>query len=144
MRCISHAQVAEMSSSGDAKTVEDSLVRITVQNALSRDLKENVKMTENKPKKKKGPKTLLGVFEIIPDDMEGLDELMEKVIKPTVQKADGMVETYHVQDIAFGAKKIIARIILKERDGGTQPLEDALMAHEEIQRAECSMVSIIS
>ena len=101
-------------------------------------------MTENKPKKKKGPKTLMGVFEIIPDDMEGLDELMEKVIKPTVEKADGIVETYKVQDIAFGAKKIIARIILKERDGGTQPLEDALMAREEIQRAECAMVSIIS
>ena len=65
-------------------------------------------------------------------------------IKPTVEKADGMVETYKVQDIAFGAKKIIARIILKERDGGTQPLEDALMALEEVQRAECSMVSIIS
>jgi len=101
-------------------------------------------MTENKPKKKKGPKTLLGVFEIIPDDMEGLDELMEKIIKPTVEKTDGIVETYKVQDIAFGAKKIICRIILKERDGGTQPLEDALMAREEIQRAECSMVSIIS
>jgi len=101
-------------------------------------------MTENKPKKKKGPKTVLGIFEIIPDDMEGLDELMEKVIKPTVEKADGMVETYQIQSIAFGAKKILARIILKERDGGTKPLEDALMAREEIQRAECSMVSIIS
>jgi len=89
-------------------------------------------MTENKPKKKKGPKTLLGIFEIIPDDMEGLDELMEKVIKPTVEKADGMVETYQIQSI------------LKERDGGTKPIEDALMALEEVQRAECPMITIIS
>ncbi|MHA1510696.1 MAG: hypothetical protein ACTSRX_03140 [Promethearchaeota archaeon] len=101
-------------------------------------------MTENKPKKKKGPKTLLGIFEIIPDDMEGLDELMEKVIKPTVEKADGMVETYQIQSIAYGAKKILARIILKERDGGTKPIEDALMALEEVQRAECPMITIIS
>jgi len=101
-------------------------------------------MTDNKPKKKKGPKTLLGVFEIIPDDMEGLDELMEKIIKPTVEKADGMIETYKIQDIAFGAKKIICRIILKERDGGTQHIEDALMALEEVQRAECPMITIIS
>ena len=95
-------------------------------------------------KKKKGPKTLMGIFEIIPEDMEGLDELMENVIKPAVAKADGMVETFKVQPIAFGAKKIIARIILKEREGGTQPLEDAITALEEVQRAECGMVTIIS
>ena len=96
------------------------------------------------PKKKKGPKTLMGIFEIIPEDMDGLDDLMENTIKPAVAKADGMVETFKVQPIAFGAKKIIARIILKEREGGTQPLEDAITALEEVQRAECGMVTIIS
>jgi len=96
------------------------------------------------PKKKKGPKTLLGIFEIIPDDMEGLDELMENIIKPAVKEADGMVEAFKVQPIAFGAKKIIARILLKEREGGTQPLEDAISALKEVQRAECGMVTIIS
>ena len=102
-------------------------------------------MGEEQPvKKKKGPKTLLGIFEIIPDDMEGLDDLMEKIVKPTVVNAEGFVETYRIEPIAFGAKKIIARILLKERDGGTQPLEDALEALEEVQRAECSMVSIVS
>lgn len=101
-------------------------------------------MTADIPKKKKGPKTLLGIFEIIPDDMDGLDELMNNIIKPVVEQAEGYVETYRIQEIAFGAKKIIARIILKERDGGTQPIEDALMALEEVQRAECPMVTIIS
>lgn len=95
-------------------------------------------------KKKKGPKTLLGVFDIIPEDFEGLDELMEKVVKPVVEKEDGMVETYRIEPVAFGAKKIIARILLKEREGGTQPLEDAISNLEEIQRAECTMVSIVS
>jgi elongation factor 1-beta len=95
-------------------------------------------------KKVKPPKTLLGVFEIIPEDMDNLDDLMEKVVKPTVEKAEGMVETYKIIPIAFGAKKIICRIILKEREGGTQPIEDALTNLEEVQRAEASMVSIIS
>ena len=65
-------------------------------------------------------------------------------IKPTVEKADGLVETFRIEPIAFGAKKIIARILLKEVEGGTQPLEDAIAGLEEIQRAECSMVSIVS
>ena len=95
-------------------------------------------------KKKKPPKTLLGIFEVIPEDMEGLEDLMEKLVKPAVEKADGFVETYRIEPIAFGAKKIIARIIFKEADGGSQPLEDAIAALEEVQRAECSMVSIIS
>ena len=101
-------------------------------------------MAEPLKKKKKGPKTLLGIFEIIPEDMEGLDELMEKIIKPAVVAADGMVETFKIQPIAFGAKKIIARVLLKEGVGGTQPLEDAITALEEVQRAECGMVTIIS
>jgi len=101
-------------------------------------------MTDQAPPKKKKIKTLLGIFEIIPEDMEGLDELMDKIIKPAVAKADGMVEAFKVQDIAFGAKKIIARVLLKERKGGTQPLEDAITALEEVQRAECGMVTIIS
>ena len=95
-------------------------------------------------KKKKPPKTLLGIFEIIPEDMDGLEDLMEKLVKPTVEKAGGYVETYRVEPIAFGAKKIIARLIFKESDGGSQPLEDAIASLDEVQRAECSMVSIIS
>jgi len=95
-------------------------------------------------KKKKPPKTLLGIFDIIPEDMDGLDALMDNIVKPAVEKMDSLVETYKIQPIAFGAKKIIARIIFKEKVGGTQPLEDAISNLEEIQRAECSMVTIIS
>ena len=94
-------------------------------------------------KKVKPPKTLLGVFEIIPEDMENLDELMDKIVKPAVADL-GVVETYKIQPIAFGAKKIVARLIFKEAVGGTQPLEDIITNLEEIQRAECSMVTIIS
>jgi translation elongation factor EF-1beta len=99
-------------------------------------------MTEEK--KKKPPKTLLGIFDIIPEDMDEIDALMENVVKPAVEKMNSVVETYKIQPIAFGAKKIIARLIFKEIVGGTQPLEDAITNLEEIQRAECSMVTIIS
>lgn len=95
-------------------------------------------------KKKKPPKTLLGIFDIIPEDFDALDDLMNNVIKPVVEKEDGLVETFKIEPIAFGAKKIIARILLKEREGGTQPLEDAISNLEEVQRAECTMVSIVS
>ncbi|UYP46072.1 hypothetical protein NEF87_002357 [Candidatus Lokiarchaeum ossiferum] len=95
-------------------------------------------------KKVKPPKNLLGVFEIIPEDMDNLDDLMNNVVKPAVDKMGAAVETYRIEPIAFGAKKIIARLIFKEAEGGTQPLEDAITDLEEIQRAECSMVTIIS
>ncbi|MHA1585431.1 MAG: hypothetical protein ACTSVU_03760 [Promethearchaeota archaeon] len=105
-------------------------------------------MTEQ-PKKKKGPKTLLGVFEIIPDydeipDEMSLKDVMEQKIKSIVEQTEGYIETFRIEEVAFGAQKIIARIILKEREGGTQPLEDAISSVPEILRAECSMVSIIS
>ena len=95
-------------------------------------------------KKVKPQKTLLGIFEILPDDIEtDLDEMME-VVKKTIAP-DGMVETYKIEPIAFGLKKVIARIMFKEpKEGGTQPMEDAIGAIELVQRVECSMVSIIS
>ena len=99
-------------------------------------------MTEEK--RVKPPKTLMGIFDIIPEDFDDLDNLMNNVVKPVVEKEEGMVETYKIEPIAFGAMKIIARILFKEREGGTQPLEDAISNLEEVQRAECTMVSIIS
>ncbi|SRR6056297_811238 len=95
-------------------------------------------------KKKKKQKAVLGVFEIIPNSMEDLDKMVEDVVKPTVEENGGAVETYKIQEIAFGAKKIIARIILREQEGGTTPLEDGLTNRDEIQRAECTMASLIS
>ena len=95
-------------------------------------------------KKVKPPKNLLGIFEIIPEDMDELDALMENVVKPALAKLDNVaIETYKIQLIAFGAKKIIARLIFKEAVGGTQPLEDALTNLKEVQRAECTMVSLV-
>ena len=102
-------------------------------------------------KKKKGPKTLLGVFDIIPDpdELDDLEEatlgkLMEEKVKPIVVAEEGMIETFRVEELAFGAKKIVARILLKEKEGGTTPLEDAISDLPEVQRAECGMVSIVS
>ena len=147
MRFIFLAQVVVMFWSGAVNAVEDLPVPTNVQNVPSKGPNQPSRLNmgeEQLVKKKKGPKTLLGIFDIIPEDMEGLEDLMEKIVKPAVESADGFVETYRVEPIAFGAKKIIARILLKEREGGTQPLEDALEALEEIQRAECAMVSIVS
>ena len=115
------------------------------QESTTQEVKSQEPMAQE-PKKVKGPKTLLGIFEIIPD-MENdidLDELMEKKVKPAVEQAEGYVESYSIETVAYGAKKILARIILKEREGGTQPIEDAIMGISDIMRTECSMVSIIS
>jgi len=97
-------------------------------------------------KKEKGPKTLLGIFEIIPDLEESEDDektikLMMDSVKTTIE-GQGSIESYKVEEIAYGAKKIIARIVFKEMDGGSQPLEDAIGTVENVLRVECGMVSL--
>ena len=87
------------------------------------------------------------IFEIIPDtddyEEQTLNDLIED-IKKVVEANEGFVELSKIEPIAFGAKKIVSRILLKEKVGGTQPLEDAITEMENVQRAECSMVSIVS
>ena len=37
-----------------------------------------------------------------------------------VEQAEGIVELFKIEELAFGAKKIVARIVFKEKEGGTQ------------------------
>ena len=90
----------------------------------------------------KPPKELLGIFNILPEDEDtNLDELLAKV-KETIKPFNAYIESHNIQDVAYGLKKIVARIIFPENtEGGTQPIEDAIMGIPLVQRAECDMVS---
>lgn len=93
------------------------------------------------PPKKKELKELLGIFDILPEDEDtNLEMLIEKT-KETLQPFNARLDSYRIEDIAYGLKKIVAKIIFLEKEGGTQPLEDALSNMGNVQRAECQMVS---
>jgi elongation factor 1-beta len=100
---------------------------------------EPVKVEE--PPKKKEPKELLGIFDILPEDEDtDLNLVLEKT-KETLKPFNARLDSYRIEDIAYGLKKIVAKIIFPEKEGGTQPLEDALTNMGNVQRAECQMVS---
>jgi elongation factor 1-beta len=91
--------------------------------------------------KKKEKKMLLGIFNILPEDEDtDLDKLVEKT-KEVIKPFDAELQGHRIQEVAYGLKKIIAHIIFPEMDGGTEPLENALMDMGDVQRAECEMVS---
>jgi elongation factor 1-beta len=93
------------------------------------------------PPKKKEIKELLGIFDILPEDEEtDLNLLLEKT-KEILKPFNARLDSYRIEEIAYGLKKIVAKIIFPEKEGGTQPLEDALTNMGNVQRAECQIVS---
>lgn len=97
-------------------------------------------------KKSKFPRkhSVLGIFEILPEEVdEDLDALIEKVDAYLMENWRAYVESYNLQEVAFGLKKIIAKIDMPEDIvGGTEPVEMGIMENVPgIQRAECGMVS---
>ena len=90
----------------------------------------------------KPPKQLLGIFNILPEDEDtNLEELIVKV-KETIKQFSAEIESYNIEEVAYGLKKIVARIVFPENiEGGTQPIEDAISGIPLVQRAECDMVS---
>jgi translation elongation factor EF-1beta len=97
-------------------------------------------------KKSKFPRkhSVLGIFEILPEEVdEDLDALIEKVDAYLMENWRAYVESYSLQEVAFGLKKIIAKIDMPEDIvGGTEPVEIGIMEKVPgIQRAECGMVS---
>ncbi len=97
-------------------------------------------------KKSKFPRkhSVLGIFEILPEEVdEDLDALIEKVDAYLMENWRAYVDSYSLQEVAFGLKKIIAKIDMPEDiQGGTEPVEMGIMENVSgIQRAECGMVS---
>ena len=97
-------------------------------------------------KKAKFPRkhSVLGIFEILHEDIEDdLEIILEKVDSYLMENWRAYVESYSIQEVAFGLKKIIAKIDMPEDiQGGTEPVEMGIMDNVPgIQRAECGMVS---
>lgn len=97
-------------------------------------------------KKVKGPKYLMGIFDIIPgDNATSNEDVMEKC-KAAVKHLDANLVDFKVEDVAYGAQKIVARFMFPDNIvGGTSPIEDEMMKLEGIvDRAECTMTTIVS
>lgn len=109
---------------------------------LVKNMPEDAKNTDAPKKKVPKVKELLGIFEILPEDVDtNLEEIIE-LTKEAIKKFNAIVEAWVSEEIAYGLKKIKARIVFPDNiEGGTQPIEDAISTIKTVQRVECAMVS---
>ena len=89
-----------------------------------------------------GKHFVIAIIKVLPDDIDtNLENLKGKIIE-VLKPLDTELETSKVEPIAFGLNALNIRVkIPEETEGGTQPVEDALEALEEVQRVEVVMVS---
>lgn len=97
-------------------------------------------------KKAKFPRkhAILGMFELLPEDVDDdLNKLADAVDAHIMEKFSAYIETFHLQDVAYGLQKIVAKISMPEDiPGGTEPMEESIMENVPgLQRLECTMVS---
>jgi elongation factor 1-beta len=79
-------------------------------------------------------------MKIMPDGVEiDLDELIERIKNVIPEGTDiGAIET---QPVAFGLKAIRMNLVRDESMGGTDDLEQAISAVEDVAQVEVEMVS---
>ena len=94
--------------------------------------------------KKEKKHYVLAVTKVLPDDIDTDLEKLKGKIAETLKPLNTVIEQSRIEPIAFGLKALIVRLVIpEETEGGTQPIEDAIEALEEVQRVEVTMVSRI-
>ena len=80
-------------------------------------------------------KEFIALIDVIPEDTEaGLDELAEKLIQALPDSCT--MEHYDIMPVAFGLKKVRARVRYPEEWGGTDRLEEIFGKVDGIQGIE--------
>ena len=86
---------------------------------------------------------LIARVKILPASIDvDLDELAEKVEEKVSTVAE--LHSYYTEPIAFGLSALIADFLLEEKEGGTEPLEEALKSVEGVGEVDVIAVSRMS
>lgn len=83
---------------------------------------------------------LVARLKILPTDIDvDLDQLAKRI----EDKISGVAElhNYYTEPIAFGLSALIADFLLEEKEGGTEPLENALKKVEGVGEVDVIAVS---
>jgi elongation factor 1-beta len=71
----------------------------------------------------------------MPTDIDiDLADLMERIKTSLPENIE--VEMYREDPIAFGLKALVVNFLLEDKEGGTTPLEEAVLALEGVENAE--------
>lgn len=72
---------------------------------------------------------------VVPDDAELEIEKLRKDCEVVISKFGQAIE-FEVEPFAFGMKILIFTVVIEEKAGGTDPLEEAILAVDGVSRAE--------
>ena len=86
---------------------------------------------------------ILARVKILPTSIDvDLDKLAERVEEGVSNVAK--LHSYYTEPIAFGLSALVADFILEEREGGTEPLEEALKKVEGVGELDVIAISRMS
>ena len=78
---------------------------------------------------------ILAQIRVMPTDIDiDLADLMERIKASLPENIE--VEMYREDPIAFGLKALVVNFLLEDKEGGTTPLEEAILALEGVENAE--------
>lgn len=88
-------------------------------------------------------KYVLAIIKVLPDSVDvEMEDLVEKVKGVLPEGCE--IKKQEIEPIAFGLKALRLRIqIPMDLGGGTDPVEQAIEALDEVQRVETEMVSLM-
>ncbi|XRO75993.1 elongation factor 1-beta [Methanocaldococcus sp. 28A] len=86
--------------------------------------------------------TVLAKIKIMPTSPEVNKEELKKKIKEVLEKQDVVIRGLFDEPLAFGLYAIYTVIEMEEREGGTEPIENALAEIDDVESVETVEVSL--
>ncbi len=83
---------------------------------------------------------LLVRVKVLPEDIEAKPEQLIEGIKASTKEVASLVR-YRVEPVAFGLNALIVDFGIEDKEGGTDPLETALMSAKGISQVDVLGVS---
>ena len=81
-------------------------------------------------------------IKVMPVSPEVDKEALKEKVKETVEKMDTLCRGISDEPLAFGLYSINVMVEMEEKEGGTEPIENALNELEDVESAEVLEVSL--
>ncbi|AEH06745.1 elongation factor 1-beta [Methanothermococcus okinawensis] len=86
---------------------------------------------------------VMAKLKVMPVSPEVDKENLKKKVKETVEKMDTICRNISDEPLAFGLYAIYVLIEMEEREGGTEPIENAISQLDDVESVEAVEVSLV-
>jgi elongation factor 1-beta len=87
--------------------------------------------------------TVIAKLKVMPVSPEVDKESLKQKVKETVEKMDTICRNVSDEPLAFGLYAVYVLVEMEEREGGTEPVENALSELEDVESVEAVEVSLV-